>query len=55
MLSGVSQNVLDQLLRTETTESIPEDIIFMATDTLGESTKDALTAANAWLAQAPPP
>jgi SulP family sulfate permease len=55
MLSGVSQNVLDQLLRTETTESIPEDIIFMATDTLGESTRDALTAANAWLAQAPPP
>ena len=55
MLSGVSQNVLAQLLRTETTESIPEGIIFMATDTLGESTKDALTAANAWLAQAPPP
>ena len=51
MLSGVRQNVLDQLLRTETTEVIPEDRIFMATDTLGESTKDALAAANAWLAR----
>jgi SulP family sulfate permease len=52
MLSGVSQNVLDQILRTETTESVPEDSIFMATDTLGESTRDALAAAEAWLAQA---
>jgi SulP family sulfate permease len=51
MLSGVSQNVLDQLLRTETTESIPEGTVFMATDTLGESTRDALEVANAWLAQ----
>jgi len=53
MLSGVGQNVLDQMLRTETTESVPEENIFMATDTLGESTKTALEAAEAWLAQAP--
>ena len=52
MLSGVSQNVLDQILRTETTESVPEDSIFMATDTLGESTRDALSAAHKWLAEA---
>jgi SulP family sulfate permease len=52
MLSGLSQNVMDQLLRTETTESVPEDSIFVATDTLGESTKDALTEANTWLAEA---
>jgi len=51
MLSGVGQIVLDQLLRTETTESIPEGTVFMATDTLGESTRDALEVANAWLAQ----
>jgi SulP family sulfate permease len=51
MLSGVSQNVLAQLVRTETTESVPEDAIFTATDTLGESTKGALTAAKEWLAQ----
>jgi SulP family sulfate permease len=48
MLSGVSQNVLDQLLRTETTESIPENTVFMATDTLGESTRAALTVAEEW-------
>jgi SulP family sulfate permease len=50
MLSGVHENVLEQLLRTETTESIPDDAIFMATTTIGESTKAALAAAEAWLA-----
>ena len=52
VLSGVSQHVLDQLLKTETTESVPEDSIFMATDTLGESTRDALAGANVWLSEA---
>jgi hypothetical protein len=51
MLSGIDQNVLDQLLRTETTDDIPEDAIFMATATLGESTKAAVAAAEAWLAE----
>lgn len=49
MLSGVHQNVLDQLLRTETTESVPEDAIYEATDILGESTKIAMVTAQAWL------
>jgi len=48
MLSGVSERVLDQLLRTETTEAIPEDAIHMATDTLGASTKAAIEAARMW-------
>jgi len=51
VLSGVSQNVLNQLIRTETTESVPEDSVFMATDTLGESTKAALSAASKWLTE----
>jgi len=50
MLSDVHENVLAQLLRTETTESIPEDAIHMATDILGESTKAAFAAAQEWLA-----
>jgi SulP family sulfate permease len=51
MLSGVHEKVRDQLYRTETTEDIPEDAIFMATPTVGESTKVALAAAEAWLAE----
>jgi SulP family sulfate permease len=50
MMSGVHENVKEQLLRTETTESIPEDAIFMATATLGESTRAAMAAAQEWLA-----
>jgi len=49
MLSGMHENVLDQLLRTETTESVPEDTIFMETNVLGESTKAAVAAAQVWL------
>ena len=48
MLSGLSESVLDQLLRTETTEAIREAAIHMATPTLGESTKAALDAARTW-------
>ena len=51
MLSGVHENVRDQLLKTETTEDIPEDAIFMATATLGESTRAAVAAAEVWLAE----
>jgi len=48
MLSGASQHVLDQLLLTETTQSVPEYRIYMATNVLGESTKNALAAAEDW-------
>ncbi|HEY54414.1 MAG TPA: SulP family inorganic anion transporter [Caldilineae bacterium] len=49
MLSGVGENVWKQLERTETFETIPEEDIFPATDTLGRSTLDATAAAEAWL------
>jgi len=51
MLSGVHEKVRDQLYRTETTEDIPEDAIFLATPTVGESTMAALATAEAWLAE----
>jgi sulfate permease, SulP family len=51
MLSGVSQNVWDQLERTETFETIPEEDIFLADETLGNSTIQASAAAKEWLAQ----
>lgn len=49
MLSGVGQNVWKQLERTETFETIPEEDVFLATDTLGESTREAIAAAETWL------
>jgi SulP family sulfate permease len=50
LLSGVNETVLEQLRRTETTEDVPEDAIFMATATIGESTRAAAAAAREWLA-----
>ena len=55
MLSGVSEHVLDQLVRTETFETIPEQDIYLATDTLAGSTLEAVAAARQWLAQGNPP
>jgi SulP family sulfate permease len=49
ILSGVSARVKEQLDKTETTETIPETNIFMATNKLGESTRAAIQAAEAWL------
>jgi hypothetical protein len=49
MLAGVGTHVLEQLRKTETTETIPEEDIFMATDTLGGATVKALAAAEKWL------
>ncbi len=49
MLSGVSQNVYNQLKRTETFENIPENDVFLTEEILGGSTKKAMIAANAWL------
>ncbi|MCP4360621.1 MAG: SulP family inorganic anion transporter [Chloroflexi bacterium] len=51
MLSGVSQNVWDQLARTETFETIPEEDVFLVGETLGGSTKQALLVAQSWLNQ----
>ena len=51
MLSGVSQNVWDQLARTETFETIPERDVFLANETLGDSTQQAVAAAEEWRGQ----
>ena len=51
ILSGVSETVKEQLDKTETTDTIPETDIFMATTRLGASTKAAIEAANRWLAE----
>jgi hypothetical protein len=39
------------LRQTETAETIPEGNIFLSEERLGASTRDALAAANDWLAQ----
>ena len=49
ILAGVGEHVLEQLRKTETTETIAEEDIFVATDTLGAATKEALAAADKWL------
>ena len=49
ILSGVNERVKAQLERTETTETIPEEDIFMATNKLGDSTRAAIEAAETWL------
>lgn len=49
ILAGLGERVLEQLRKTETTETIAEEDIFMATDTLGAATKEALAAAEKWL------
>jgi len=49
MLVGVTERVMEQLAKTETFETIPEEDVFPATDTLGRSTLDAIAAARTWL------
>ncbi|MFN8497497.1 MAG: SulP family inorganic anion transporter [Anaerolineae bacterium] len=50
MVAGVSGNVKGQLDRTETTQDVlGADNVFMASDTLGASTKEAAAAAQRWL------
>jgi SulP family sulfate permease len=53
LLSGVSEAVWQRLLATETTESIPEEDIFLSDEILGASTRRALAAANQWLTDTP--
>ncbi len=49
MLAGVSDHIMEQIRNTETTETIPEEDIFLASETLGRATEEALAAAEAWL------
>ncbi len=51
LMSGVSEKVKQQLVITETTETIAEEDLYMATPVIGESTRAALDAAQAWIAQ----
>jgi SulP family sulfate permease len=51
MLAGVSEHVMEQLVKTETFETIPQEDVFLAKDTLGRSTLDAMAAAELWLAE----
>ena len=46
LLSGVSEKVKQQLIVTETTDTISEEDFFMATEVLGESTRAAM---NSWV------
>lgn len=49
LLSGVSHKVWDQLGRTETFETIPEEDVFLVDEILGGSTKQAFSTAQDWL------
>jgi SulP family sulfate permease len=51
MLAGVTEHVMDQLAKTETFENIPQEDVFLAKDTLGRATLDAMAAAELWLAE----
>ncbi len=51
LLSGLHESVREQLRRTETTDDIPEDSLFIATDTIGKSTSEAMVAAQSHIAQ----
>ena len=51
MLSGVDQQVWEQLARTETFEMIPESDVFVADAVLGSATRRAVAAAREWQAQ----
>jgi hypothetical protein len=52
MLAGVSSQVKEQLDATETTRDVlGDENVFPATENIGEATKLALEAAQAWLAQ----
>jgi hypothetical protein len=42
---------MEQLVKTETFETIPQEDVFLAKDTLGRSTLDAMAAAELWLAE----
>jgi hypothetical protein len=55
MLSGISPRIWQQLAKTETFESIPEEDIFKASEILGDATRQAVKVANEWLARRPAP
>ena len=50
-LSGMDEQVSDRLKRAHRLDLDEEVVLFPATDVLGESTRDAIAAANDWLRQ----
>ena len=51
LMSGVTERVREQLIVTETTETISEDDLYMATNVIGESTRAAIEAAYEWVSR----
>ena len=51
MLEGLSEKVLDQLKKTDLLDLIGEDNLFLGQKQHGASLRQALAAAEAWLAQ----
>ena len=51
LMSGVTERVREQLIVTETTETISEEDLYMATDVIGESTRAAIEAAYEWVSR----
>ena len=51
MVAGGSEHVMEQLVKTETFETIPREDVFLAKDTLGRATLDAMAAAEQWLTE----
>ena len=49
MQAGVSDQVMAQLRKTETTDTIAEGDIFLETATLGQATQAATAAAERWI------
>jgi hypothetical protein len=52
-LSGVSEDVLDQLERTGTIESIGRENVFLATSDYGASLAEAMEAGERWIEEEP--
>jgi SulP family sulfate permease len=53
MLEGISQDVMEQLERTELLDLIGEENIFLGQARFGAALEEALAAAEAWIAQTP--
>jgi SulP family sulfate permease len=49
LLSGISENVYDQLIRTKAMNTIGKENVFLATPKLGQSLNQALRAARTWV------
>jgi SulP family sulfate permease len=53
MITGISQDVMEQLERTELLDLIGEENIFLGQPRFGAALSEAVKAAEAWVAQTP--